>query len=80
MRSVPFASAALMRFWDTGLRPFSTQLITWANTLRGGAAFTAIKASAIALMRRVLLPLTADVTCDADAAFRVMVARKEERT
>jgi SAM-dependent methyltransferase len=79
IRSNPFASRSLLEFWDTGLRPFSTQLIASANALRGTGGFLPAKRGIVSAMRSLLAPFVADVQDEADGAFRVLVARKADR-
>jgi SAM-dependent methyltransferase len=78
VKSIPFASRALLEFWDTGLRPFSTQLIVWAEGLRQSGSFMEIKRQIMSAMVGLFGPLLSDVACENDAAFRILVAQAEK--
>lgn len=75
-QSLPFASQHVLEFWDTGLRPFSPQLIGWANSLRDHQSFATVKQGFLALLRSTLHPLAQTVTDESSAAFRVLLAKK----
>jgi SAM-dependent methyltransferase len=74
-QAVPYAPPELMRFWDTGARPFSPALAAWAAELRGSAAFPLVKAGSVAALERLLEPLAAPAAGE-PTGFRLLVARR----
>jgi SAM-dependent methyltransferase len=70
-----YLSPTLLRFWDTGLRPFAPLLATWAESLRHRDGFAEVKRGLVAAMEAVLGPLGAEGERP-DGTHRIVRARK----
>jgi SAM-dependent methyltransferase len=70
-----YLSPALLRFWDTGLRPFAAVLAPWAESLRRTEAFVDTKRGIVAAVEALLAPVATEGE-RADGTFRIIRARK----
>jgi SAM-dependent methyltransferase len=70
-----YLSPALMRFWDTGLRPFAAVITPWVDSLRGSPAFVDTKRGFVAALEALLAPLGAEGERP-DGTYRIVRARK----
>lgn len=75
-RVVPYATPPLMRFWDTGARPFSPALVRWAARLRTTPDFAELKQALVAAAEHLLKPLVHQPEPDALTGFRILAARR----
>jgi SAM-dependent methyltransferase len=70
-----YLSPPLLRFWDTGLRPFAAVVTPWVDSLRGSPAFVDTKRGIVAALETVLAPLGAEGERP-DGTYRIVRARK----
>lgn len=70
-----YLSPALLRFWDTGLRPFAGVVTPWVDSLRRSAAFVDTKRGFVAALEALLAPLGAEGERP-DGTYRIIRARK----
>jgi SAM-dependent methyltransferase len=73
--AIPIVSAAVMRFWDVGLRPFTSTLLGWREQWQRTGQLQDVKTQALAFLRRLLDPL-AEKLNDGSPAMHLLVIRK----
>jgi hypothetical protein len=69
-----YGSPFLVKFWGTGLRPFSTHLAEWIRPFRGSPVFSQVKAGIVKAMEYILQPMLTSLR-DPNGAFMVLVAK-----
>jgi SAM-dependent methyltransferase len=75
-KALPIVSPAVIRFWDIGLRPFTTALLQQRQAWEDAGVLGTIKSAAVDLIHAQLAPLLKQLNAGADACMNILVVKK----
>jgi SAM-dependent methyltransferase len=75
-QAIPVAGHLVMRFWDVGLRPFTSTLLSWRQHWASTGRLSEVKQQALALLRRWLDPLARQLHWGATAMHLLAIRKR----